>query len=149
MKKLLLPISLFSLTVLTLGACKKSSSKSKTEYLTQAGWKINAVGIDANMNGTIDNGESQMEDCQSDNTYTFRTNGTGTADEGTNVCGGEPQTADFAWSFKSSESVITADNDTFNGDFNISSLNDGEFKAYQDIDLGGGVTMRVLVIFKH
>lgn len=149
MKKLLLPVTLLSFTVLMLGACKKSSSKSKTELLTQSAWKINAMGIDANMNGTIDNGESVMDDCQADNTYTFKTDGSGSTDEGANVCGGEPQTSSFAWSFKSNETVINADNDTFGGDFNISSLTDSEFKAYQDEDLGGGNTMRVLVIFKH
>src|SRR5690242_5957307 len=117
MKKLLLPVTLLAFTVLMLGACKKSSSKSKTELLTQSGWKINAMGIDANMNGTIDKGESVMDDCQADNVYTFKTDGTGTTDEGANVCGGEPQTSTFAWSFKNSETVINADNDTFGGDF--------------------------------
>jgi hypothetical protein len=149
MKKLLLPVTLFSLTVLMLGACKKSSSKSKTELLTQAGWKINAVGIDYNMNGTIDNGESQEEDCQVDNTYTFKTDGSAIVDEGSDVCSGELQTSGFDWSFKSNETIINADNDNFNGDFIISSLTDSEFKAYQDYDLGGGSTMRILVIFKH
>jgi Lipocalin-like domain len=149
MKKLVLPVTLFSLTILMLGACKKSSSKSKTEMLTQAGWKINAVGIDANMNGTIDNGESQEQDCQVDNIYTFKTDGTGAVDEGANICSGEQQTSTFNWTFKTNETVINADNDNLNGDFNISSLTDSEFKAYQDIDMGGGTTMRVLVIFKH
>jgi hypothetical protein len=149
MKKLLLPVTLLSFTVLMLGACKKSSSKSKTELLTQAGWKINTLGIDANMNGAIDNGESQEQDCEVDNTYTFKTDGTAIVDEGANICGGEQQTSSFNWIFKSNETVINADNDNFNGDFNISSLTDSELKAYQDVDMGGGTTIRVLVIFKH
>jgi len=151
MKKLLLPLTLFALSILALASCKKSSgtSKSKTELLTQASWKINALGIDVNMNGTIDNGESQEEDCQADNTFTFNTNGTGTDDEGSLLCSGQPQTQDFTWSFKSNETIISANNVTFNGDFTISSLTDTELKAYQDVAMGGGITARLLVIFKH
>lgn len=145
-KNYLVFVTLLAICVLGNMACKKGSSKSKTELMTQTAWKIDDVGLDMDKNGTID--ASTTDDCEADNTITFKTDGTAIQDEGAIICNGSTQTSTFNWSFKSSETIINIDiNDL--GDINISSLTDSEFKGWKDVDNGIGGTWRVQVILKH
>lgn len=143
-------IVLCLLAVLALTGCKKNSSngtsKTKTQLLTQASWKMTAIGPDVNQDGQIET--NQIEDCQKDNILTFSTNGTGTAVEGANVCAGEDATSSFAWNFKNNETVVHIDIEIL-GDVNIITLNETELKGYKDVPIGGGIIMRVVFSLNH
>lgn len=150
----LLGIIAFSLFFLPLFSCKKSSdsssSKSKTTLVTQSSWKIQSVGADVNKDGTVDQDvTSYLQSCQIDNTYTLKSDGTGTADEGATKCNStDPQTTAINWSFKSNETVFSGNLGFFSGDANISTLNETNFVVWKDTTYLSQ-PMRMYVTMKH
>ncbi len=147
--------TLFLIVLVTVAfSCKKSNStpsKSKTELLTQAAWKYQSSGYDGDKNGTIDAPDSP-DACETDNVYTFQTNGNGVMDEGATICtNGDPQTQAFTWSFGTGETAITITGGTGNsldGTANIQTLNDTNLTVYQDVNVLGTV-VRYVIILKH
>ena len=134
-------------------SCKKSSdssSKSKTTLATQSSWKIQSVGVDANKDGTVDfDATSSLQACQLDNIYTLKSDGTGTADEGATKCvSTDPQTSALSWAFKSNETIISGNLGFFNGDGNISTLNETNFVLWRDSTYIGA-PVRIYVTLKH
>lgn len=141
----------FGSLVLVAFSCKKSNdtpAQSKTELLTQSAWKINDYGIDANNNGTLEANESAIQDCEKDNTFSFKTDGTGTLDEGQNICSGENQTTSYNWSFKSNETILSSDNGPSAGDAIIQTLDANNMVLTMDVTIGPN-TMKGIIMFKH
>src|ERR1700733_1928767 len=105
MKPPVLKILSFVFLFATAASCKKSDSnpatppKTKTILLTQASWKVQSVSQDTNNDGTGDvDVTSALKACQLDNSYTFKTDSTGTMDEATTKCvDTDPQTKPFTW----------------------------------------------------
>ncbi len=141
-----------SLVILTVFACKKSStpSKSSTTYLTQSSWKVQSLGIDQDKNGTVDYDiTSTLPACQLDNTYTFKSDGTGTTDEGATKCNStDPQTTPFTWVFKNNETVLSGNFGISNGDANISTLNDTNLTLWKDSTYAS-TPVRIYLTLKH
>ncbi|MBS1565544.1 MAG: hypothetical protein JST39_14235 [Bacteroidetes bacterium] len=129
-------IMAFSLLILSLFSCKKSSdsSQSRAELATQSSWKLLSVGIDGNKDGTPEtDATSLVQSCQLDNVYTFKMGGTGTADEGATKCNStDAQTTSFYWTLKNNDNVIGGNFGIFNGDANISLLNSTQFVLWKD-----------------
>lgn len=134
-------------------ACKKDSSsnnnnntgKTKTELITSSTWKFDNAKI-----GTIDV-SSYFDDCDKDNTVTFVSNGTGTADEGPTKCDpSDPQTVPFNWSFENNETTIHTSTPLFagNGDFNLNILSDTQLAVARDTVLAG-ITQTFIITLKH
>jgi hypothetical protein len=144
--KFLLVIVLFC--SLSFIACKKSSSdaKTNTELLTQASWKFDKATL-----GGVDV-SSQLDACETDNTLTFSTDGTGVIDEGATKCdSNDPQTESFNWNFASNETVLQVSTTLFAGgssDLDIVTLNDSQLVVSLSIDVLG-TTQTVVVSFKH
>ncbi|MBK8351812.1 MAG: hypothetical protein IPL21_08945 [Saprospirales bacterium] len=69
-------IAFFALLTIIAVSCKKD--KNKTELLTKAPWKLT--------NLILTDGTDYTEDCHKDNSITFRTDGTGSINIGTNIC---------------------------------------------------------------
>ena len=148
-----LGIAVFFLLIFPFFSCKKSSdssSKSKTTLATQSSWKIQSVGADLDKNGTVDlDVTSQLQACQTDNVYTLKSDGTGTADEGSTRCSStDPQTSAITWSFKSNEATINCNFGVLNGDATISTLNDVNFVLWKDTTYSS-TPMRMYVTLKH
>ena len=142
------------LSVCTISSCKKgdtgdnSTPKSKTTLLTQSSWKVQAVALDANKDGVSDgDATSLVQACKLDNIYTFKTDGSGMADEGSAKCNStDPQTSPFTWLFKSNETILSGTLILFNGDATIISINDTNLViTYDDSSTG----YRIIVTFKH
>lgn len=127
---------LFSLAMLSCGKDNdEPSSKSKTELLTAQVWKISTVGLDIDKNGTVDF-PYPLEDCDKDDKFTFKTGGTGTADQGTLKCdAADPQTTDFTWAFKSNETILNVSipNSLLTGDMTIKTLDTSTLETYIDV----------------
>jgi hypothetical protein len=142
----------FSLLIIAALSCKKSSgsSKSHTTYLTQSSWKIQSLGVDANKDGTVDYDiTSSLPACQLDNIYTFKSDGTGTTDEGATKCNStDPQTTPFTWAFKSNETILSGNFGISNGDANIATLNDTNFVLWRDSTYSGN-PVRIYLTLKH
>lgn len=154
MKPAVLKILTFSFILLSAASCKKSdpvspvAPKSKTILLTQTFWKLQSVGIDANKDGVVENDvTSFIQACKLDNTYTFKTDGTGTMDEGAAKCNTtDPQTQAFTWVFKSTETVLSGTFSFTNGDATILSMDDTTLKvAYDD----PGTSNHLVAVLKH
>lgn len=158
MKPAVFNILAFTLLLfISAASCKKSGSgtdtpaKTKTILLTQASWKIQSVGIDADKNGVAETDvTSQVQACQLDNIYTFKTDGSGTIDEAALKCNStDPQTKPFSWIFKNSETVLNGSFGFTNGDVPIISLNDTNLVVSYDDNLGTPTTYHILATLKH
>jgi hypothetical protein len=147
----------FTFLFISAASCKKSDTvtsppaKSKTILLTQASWKIQSVGIDADKNGIADSDvTSSIPACQLDNTYAFKTDSTGTMDEAAAKCApADPQTKSFTWGFKNGETVLSGTFSFTDGDATIISMNDTNLVVAYDDDLGTGTTYHFIVTLKH
>ena len=90
-------------SLLFVAACSKSSSKTKAEYLVTSAWKYSAAGLDLDGNGSIDviAPVSLVEACLTDNTITFKSDKTGSIDEGPSKCdASDAQVTPFTWELK-------------------------------------------------
>jgi len=157
MKPAVFVILAFTLSMfISAVSCKKSGAgpdtpaKSKTTLLTQASWKIQAVGIDADKNGVAETDmTSSLPACQVDNIYSFKTDGTGMVDESAAKCNSaDPQTKPFTWLFKNTETVLSGTFGFSNGDATILSLNETNLVVTYD-DNSTGPTYHILVTLKH
>jgi len=154
MKPAVLKILTFILLLITTVSCSKSDSpapvapKSKTILLTQTAWKVQTVGLDANKDGVAESDvTSLITACKLDNTYTFKTDGSGTMDEGAAKCNGtDPQTQAFTWVFKSTETILSGTFSFTNSDASILTLNDTNLIVAYD-DSGSG--SHLIATLKH
>lgn len=144
---------LFSLFLVSCGKNGDDGpAKSRTELLTTGSWKIASVGVDFNKDGKIDFPYS-LEDCETDNTYSFLDGGEGIADEGTNKCDpSSQQTATFAWSFKNDEKILNINfpGSILSRDTNIKTLSESKLEVYFDYDdPDSGMNVRIYLVLSH
>jgi hypothetical protein len=90
-------------------SCKKDDKEpTRSELLVSKAWKLSDVGEDTNRNGVLDASESEIDNCQKDDSYTFVSGGTGTFDEGASKCDPlDPQSYSFNWQLTDNETKIT------------------------------------------
>ena len=144
-----------------LPACQKSGdsgsdtpAKTKTQLLTKSAWRFDHAGLDLDNNGTIDSPipAGILQTCDTDGTITFNANGTGVGDEGPTKCdASDPQTANFTWSLKSSETVISISNVLFgglSGDIKLLSVSETELSMEKAVT-SSGLTVNAIVVLKH
>ena len=154
MKPAVLKILTFSLLFISAISCKKSdpapavTPKSKTTLITQTAWKLQTAALDPNKDNIADTDITALiPACKFDNTYAFKTDGTGTMDEATAKCNGtDPQTQAFTWVFKSTETILSGTFAFTNGDATIVSLTETTMVvAYDD----ASTSSHVLATLKH
>jgi hypothetical protein len=138
-----------------LSYCSKDGSStpaSKTDFLSKQAWKIDKSGLDADKNGTIDL-EDTWEACELDNTYLFKSDGTGIFDEGATKCNlADAQTGSFTWSFSAGETILNGNIPqlSLSGDATISTLNSTTLEVYKDVTIPGApVPVRYVLRLKH
>jgi hypothetical protein len=140
-------------------SCQKSSGgdstkKTKTELLTASTWKFDHAGLDLDNNGTIDSPlpGGVLQPCDTDGSLTFKSNGTGTGDEGPTKCNpANPQTASFTWALNSNETVINFSGVLFGGltgDTKLISVTASQLTLEKDVT-SAGITVNVVVVLKH
>lgn len=146
----------FLLLLVISVACKKEkdAGQSNTDLITSASWKYENAGLDVNKDGFIDTSvpPGYVGDCDKDNTLTFKSDGTGTVDEGTTKCDpANPQTSPFTWMFTGSNVIKfpTAVFTGISGDVTILKLTSTELDLSKEINIGGPTTVNVIVELKH
>lgn len=158
MKKFQLSSLVFMMLVVSFVSCKKDSEKqpTKTELVTASPWLFSSASIDQNNDGVGDVAvpPSVLLPCYTDNTLTFKADGTGTFDEGATKCNTtDPQSSPFTWSFTSAEQNITFTASIFpgaSGEFKIITLNNTQLIMSRQITLPGTTTAVVVVVtFVH
>lgn len=136
--------------ILGLSSCSKdddgnSNPKTKRELLTQSPWKYKSATV-----GGVP--FSSFMTCQTDNTYSFNTSGSGVADEGATKCNAaDPQSNPFTWSFQNAETEIVLSSPLFtNGGTTITlvSVSETELVVSFPYSTPGPVVI-VQVTFMH
>jgi hypothetical protein len=155
MKPAIIKILAAGLIITGMLSCKKSATvtpteKTKTVLLTQSAWKVQSLSVDLNKDGTGDaDATSYFQSCDLDNTYSFKTDGSGTTDEGATKCNPDnPQTASFTWLFKSGETILSGNFTLLNGDASIISINDTSLVISYDY-LSSGIYYRIIATLQH
>ncbi len=149
------------LSFLFFAACSKSDEKSntaktKTELITTSTWKYSTAGIDQNGDGTkdFDLPAGILEDCDTDNILTFKSDSTGIVDEGPTKCdAANPQSTAFTWSFKNNETEINFSTAIFpgiGGDAKIIELTDLKLTLSQQVTIPGiPLPVTVILVLVH
>jgi hypothetical protein len=158
MKRYLISGALFAIVMI---GCSKddddnnNNESPKMQMITSSAWKYDDAGIDANNDGNIDTPlpAGSIEDCDIDNTFTFKSDGTGVADEGATKCDPTfPQTANFTWSFANNETEIVFP-DTLvsglSGTVKLITLTSTSMVLSQQLDIGLPIEVNVVVKLKH
>ena len=138
-------------------ACSKNdgTTVSKTQLLCSAAWKYDTAGIDADNNGSIDAAlpAGYVQDCKKDNIVSFKSDGTGTSDEGASKCNaGDPQTSSFTWSFINNETGMNFPQQVFtgfDGDVNLKSLTSTQMILMKQVSISPTQTVNVVVQLRH
>jgi len=141
---MLLVIGLLSAAGLT--SCKKENAvKSKTELLVQKAWKFQNYGLDENNNGVIEQSESDMLSCQSDDVFTFYVNGTALYSSGDLKCSVDDANMNFNWQFMNGETELS----TFAYPEKIDKLDENILETYYEGQNSQGVTVKYIRTFSH
>ncbi|MGZ5246062.1 MAG: lipocalin family protein [Flavitalea sp.] len=151
-----LATALIGMLIISAG-CQKNDNDAptKSEQLTAKPWKFSSAGVDANNDGTIDTPlpSGTFEPCELDNLYIFKSDGTGTADEGPLKCdANDPQTSPFGWSLSSDQSQITFTGggvQGIDGTVKLISLTDSKLVMSQSVDIGIPIPVTVVVELVH
>src|SRR4030095_14007290 len=110
-------------------SCKKEdvAPSSNTTFLTQKAWKFETYGLDENDNGVIESAENAMQPCESDDAFTFYSNGTGIYTAGTVTCTqDDPPVLSLNWNFSNNETELQI----FTAPEKISKLDDNTLEIY-------------------
>lgn len=159
MKRLKQLLSSFAIFLIA-ASCQKSEDNidndtSKMALLTKAAWKYEDAGLDLNKDGVKDTElpPGFVLACDKDNVLTFKSDGTGTLDEGASKCDqANPQTSAFTWSFKNDETVINFSDQLFSGiegDITLKSLTSTRMEILKEVSVGASQSVNAIVILKH
>ncbi|HRI27878.1 MAG TPA: hypothetical protein PK239_16250 [Chitinophagales bacterium] len=123
--------------------------KSNTELLTGSNWRIQAWTITPPILGITD-WFANLEPCETDNIFTFNTNGTAIIDEGALKClANDPQTRTGTWSFNTDETTITLVSSGITQIWQLLDLTAKIFKIkYTDTDQTSGITNTHTITFE-
>lgn len=154
------PALILLLGSLCFGACGKDNDdddkeKTNTEKITLSAWKYDKAEIDADKNGTGDTPipSGLLESCETDNTITFKTDNTGTADEGATKCDpSDQQSTSFTWAFKNNETIInfpTAIITGVEGDVVVKSITETSMVLSKEITFSPFPASTVILTLKH
>lgn len=115
--------------------------KPYAELLTQQEWVLTGYGYDKNDNGIVDPAENLIQDCERDNSYIFRQNGTGSYYDNLVSCGDGLSDYHFVWKLLHNESVL----DFSAGQCIIVRINEKEMITCDDSSSGA----KLLTTFRH
>jgi hypothetical protein len=152
----------YALSFLLIGfvvfSCKKSSnggsSNNNTQLLASATWKYDTATLDLNKDGKPDLPipPGQISPCVLDNTITFRTDSTGTLDEGATRCNSsDPQTTAFKWYFKNNGDSLYSPSPIFgglSGAVKVSTLTSTKLEVIKEYS-SSGTSVNIILDMKH
>ena len=134
---------------------KKDDGTAKMQLITSAAWKYDTAAIDADKNGTPDQAlpAGYIENCDKDNTITFKSDSTGTLNEGATKCNtGDPQTTSFKWWFKDNGAVLYSPDPIFggfSGDAKVIELSTTKLRVTKEVTVAPFPTVNIVLDLKH
>jgi len=146
MNKLMLFVAL-CFTNLLFSSCDKTDEAppTNTDRLTKSSWKFSSAkagGFDVT---------AQVPACFKDNVMVFAINGTGTINEGANVCA-SPAPSTFTWTFQNNGTEINLNTPIVSGGstvFTIVLLNDATLTVSQTMTIAPNPPANVELTFIH
>jgi len=134
---------------LALGGCfSQGTSGHDLELLTGTPWKYEQAGFatdDQEEETSFDALDPRIAGCEKDDRIVFRTDGTGTLEEGKVKCRASgPESLPFVWSFQNNDSTIYFQ-DRY---YKVRTLTDSRLVLYSDQKLGTTNT-RYTIVMKH
>jgi len=146
MNKLMLFVALCFTTFL-FSSCDKNDEvpPTNTDRLTKSSWKFSSAkagGFDVT---------AQVPACFKDNVMVFAINGTGTINEGANVCA-SPAPSTFTWTFQNNGTEINLNTPIVSGGstvFTIVLLNDATLTVSQTMTIAPNPPANVELTFIH
>ena len=150
MKKTTIALFVFgTFSLVALISCKKNSTTmvtaSRTQLLTQQAWKSGLHGLDVNNNGIIDPSENDMPNCQTDDQYSFYSNGTGLYSSGVLKCASDDSTTNFTWALSNNDTQLTI----FAFTQTVSKLDNNTLEVYYEDQNSTGQTVKYITTYKH
>jgi len=99
---------LFGVVVFCVGCEKKitPTAKPATQLLTQKEWILASNGYDENKNENIDLSEENIKDCEKDNSYVFKQDGSGNIFDNDLNCGNGLSDHTFNWQLVNNETEL-------------------------------------------
>lgn len=145
---------------LIIFSCNKDDDddddQSKMKLITSATWKYDTAAIDYDKDGKAETKipAGTISTCDLDNTITFKTDSTGTLDEGATRCStSDPQSTTIKWWFKDNESVLYSPDPIFgglSGDAKILVLTSTKLQVIKEISITGlSTTVNIVIDLKH
>lgn len=144
-------VSLLLLATASLTACKKDKDDDKakentrTELLTEKAWVYVDQGRDDNNDGILSKEESDFEECQTDDSFKYNTDGTLTDRDNTNRCRIDAETKTFQWVFQNNDTEIVLSSGKL---LKIKTLNETTLECTSEW-MDGSSTTKIIAIFKH
>jgi hypothetical protein len=134
---------------------KKDDLSAKIQLMTSATWKYDTAAIDVDKNGTPDQAlpAGTIENCEKDNVITFKSDSTGTLNEGTTKCNStDPQTTSFKWWFKDNGAVLYSPDPIFgglSGDVKVIELTATKLRVTKEVTVAPSYTVNIVLDLKH
>jgi hypothetical protein len=138
-KHFFVPLLVLSV-ILLFASCKKDNGKSKTEYLTQSGWKNVSVLSDMGTGSFVN---QPVEDCAKDDILKFEADHSYNTTVGTK-CDPSDNNETGSWALSADEKTLILNGD----DVSIETLN-GSTLVITESETFGGVTFRYKATFGH
>jgi hypothetical protein len=135
-----------------------NNQSNSVQLITSSTWKYDTIGLDTDGDGKPNSPLPPgygIDDCDRDNTATFKSDSTGILNEGTVKCNaGDPQTTSFKWWFKGSKSdtLYTPDaifGSTFSGDFKVGELSTTRLRVLKAITIPLAGNFTIVLDLKH
>jgi len=139
-------------------SCDKDDEKTeptKTELLTTSVWIYDSGGLDTNKDGIPELPFSFLgvQPCLLDNKGTFKSDNTGTNDEGATKCDPAlPQSTNFTWSFANNETNLNITGSGFfglGGQFKILTLTSTSLGLSKDTTIAPFGAVALVAVLKH
>jgi hypothetical protein len=143
---------------LFMAGCSKNSTpaKTKTDIITTSAWKYSTAGVDTDNNGTIEVTlpAGTVPACVTDNTITFRSDKSGTIDEGASKCeASAPQNSPFKWELTSNDTQLTLSTPIvtgFGNDAKVVELSETKFVLSKTMAVAGfPVPVPIVIVLVH
>jgi hypothetical protein len=140
------------------GDDNNNNNQTNVQLITSSSWKYDTVGLDTDGDGKPNSPLPPgygIDDCDRDNTITFKSDSTGIQDEGAVKCNStDPQTTSFKWWFKGSKSdtLYTPDpifGSTFSGDFKVGELSTSRLRVLKTISIPLAGNFNIVLDLKH
>jgi hypothetical protein len=133
---------------------KKDDASTKVQLMTSATWKYDTAAIGDNNGKPVSPlPPGAIENCEKDNIITFKSDSTGTLNEGTTKCDpGDPQTTSFKWWFKDNGAVLYSPDPIFgglSGDVKVIELTATKLRVTKEVTIAPYPAVNIVLDLKH